>query len=348
MSRSPRSSDEARPDWARLHIWQITAVRDVFWGALVLALLAIGYQLSSIFTPVLIALALAYLFHPLITLCEDRWKMPRPLTISIILGLVLLVLAGLIAWLGPLAYAQTKSLVSNAPNYAQKARQMAEERGMDPVVFESAQKRFAELRDDFMANPSEYLAGKVTMLLSGTGTAFKVIAGLIGGTVYLVVSLCLIPVYFFFFAWQFGPLVRQFKQYLPASNRDRWLEVLGMMDEAVATYFRDRVVIGLIMSVLFSVGWGLCGVPSWLLLGVAAGMLSLIPFVSTAIWPIAVALAFFEHTGEGALMWGVIAPTVVFGVVQFLEAWVLTPRIHGKSMEMSVVTILIVMLVGSA
>ena len=159
---------------------------------------------------------------------------------------------------------------------------------------------------------------------------------------------CLIPVYFFFFAWQFGPLVRHFEQYLPTRSRERWLEIIGKMDETIATYFRDRVVIGLIMTVMFSVGWAFCGVPSWLLLGLAAGMLSLVPYASFVIWPVAVALAYFDYTGDNVMWVAILAPSLVYLVVQFIESWVLTPWIQGKSMEMSVVTILIVMFVGSA
>ena len=86
IDASKPQKPEERPAWSRLHIWQITAVRDVFWIGLAVFVLWLGNELSGIVTPVLVALAMAYLFHPLITLCEDRWNMRRPLTISIILA----------------------------------------------------------------------------------------------------------------------------------------------------------------------------------------------------------------------------------------------------------------------
>jgi len=48
--------------------------------------------------------------------------------------------------------------------------------------------------------------------------------------------------------------------------------------------------------------------------------------------------------GSAVLVW----PSVVYIVVQSIESWVLTPVIQGKSMEMSVVAVLIVMFVGGA
>ncbi|MEX0742380.1 MAG: AI-2E family transporter, partial [Phycisphaeraceae bacterium] len=41
-------------------------------------------------------------------------------------------------------------------------------------------------------------------------------------------------------------------------------------------------------------------------------------------------------------------PSFVYVVVQFLESWLLTPVIQGRSLDMSIVTILIVVFVGGA
>ena len=70
--------------WRQVHLWQITAVRDVGWIALAVGLLVLAYKLRAVFTPVLIGLFLAYLFHPLITWCERRYRMPRPLTSALV------------------------------------------------------------------------------------------------------------------------------------------------------------------------------------------------------------------------------------------------------------------------
>ena len=98
----PNSSGPQSPgDWTQRHLWHIRPVRDVVLIAFVLFLLWFGYYLRSIFTPVLIALFLAYLFNPLITYAERRARMPRPLTIAVLLLVLFLVGAGLIVRLGP-------------------------------------------------------------------------------------------------------------------------------------------------------------------------------------------------------------------------------------------------------
>ncbi|MDH3584172.1 MAG: AI-2E family transporter, partial [Phycisphaerae bacterium] len=120
-------------------------------------------------------------------------------------------------------------------------------------------------------------------------------------------------------------------------------------------FFRDRVLIALIMAGLFCIGWSplLADVPYFLMLGLAAGLLSIIPYASAVAWPTVVGLKYLAVTSgvdaAGFDMWAVVVwPSVVYIVVQAIEGWILTPFIQGKSMEMSVVTILIVVFVGGA
>src|SRR5512134_2018927 len=67
------------------HLWQITPIRDMMWLGGIMFCLWFGYHLRGVFTPVIIALLLAYLFNPLIRRAKDRWHIPRPVTISCIL-----------------------------------------------------------------------------------------------------------------------------------------------------------------------------------------------------------------------------------------------------------------------
>lgn len=54
-------------DWRRVHLWQIQPVRDVLLLLAVLAIIYLGYVLSPVTVPLLLALLLAYLFEPLVS-----------------------------------------------------------------------------------------------------------------------------------------------------------------------------------------------------------------------------------------------------------------------------------------
>ena len=333
------------------HLWQVNWVRDLLFIALIFFFIWFGYYLRGIFTPILIALFLAYLFHPIITAFETRWKVPRPVTITGLIGCIFIVVAGFGFWLGPIAWNETADQIDQLPAYLQSLADKAEERfNIDTAqLTETVNTKVEEFRADPAGSASQLLG----YAFAGTGKVASVIESLIGTTVYVAFMLILIPFYFFFFAWQFGPLTRSLDDYLPVKRKARIQEILGMMDRAVSAYFRDRVLIAVIMAVLFCTGWWFCGVPYALLLGIAAGVFSLIPYVGGVFWPLALLLMYLKvTTGEDApgfdwmtvLLW----PSLVFWVIQFLEGWVLTPWIQGKSMEMSAITILIVVFIGGA
>ena len=122
MSTQPQNSDSTdqstpsqdEPAFARLHVWQIQSVRDVMLVVTVLAILWLGYAMSAITVPLLVALALAYLFEPLIERLQRRFHCSRTISVAVILGFFL---TGVIVIVVPtvlLVVSQTGSFIANA------------------------------------------------------------------------------------------------------------------------------------------------------------------------------------------------------------------------------------------
>lgn len=80
-------------DWRRLHLWQIQPLRDALVFAAVIGIVYLGYHLSLVTIPILLAMLLAYLFEPLIKAMTRRDKVRRPFVAVCIIVLA----AGLIA-----------------------------------------------------------------------------------------------------------------------------------------------------------------------------------------------------------------------------------------------------------
>jgi predicted PurR-regulated permease PerM len=122
------------------------------------------------------------------------------------------------------------------------------------------------------------------------------------------------------------------------------------MDNAVAAFFRGRLIISLITAGLFSIGWSplLTNVPFWLVLGIGAGILNFIPFASVIAWLLALLAKSLElGFNNGFDLWSVIIwPSLAYGVVQFIDGWLLTPWIQGYRLNLSSMTIVIVVLMG--
>jgi predicted PurR-regulated permease PerM len=335
-----RENRKARMD---RHLWEITAVRDVFLLAVIAALIWFVVELRSVFLPVFIAIVFAYLVNPFVRLAETRFAAPRPLTVSIvILGLGLLTIgAGL--WLMPMLIDQSQSLLEKIPLYVRSVSQRFNLTGKGSFW------DVGNLLTRFQSDPLSMLHP----LLSGTGQAFGWIGHILGTTVDIALVILLVPIYFFFFAWHFESMSRFVVRLIPLTHRSYTLHVLGRMDTAVRGFFSERLLIAMITGVLYAIGWALAEVPYWFLLGVVTGLLSLVPYLSAVGWPLAVALKYADAvtTGQSATIdWMAIVlwPSVAYLVGQFIENWILTPWLQRHSTDMSAVTILLVVFIGGA
>lgn len=394
-------SSQQPANWTDKHVWQIQAVRDLLFIALVAFILIFGYYLQGVFLPVIISFGLAYLFNPLIRLAERRARMPRPLTVSLVLVMLTLVVMGFFAWFAPLLISQTIRLVNNIPTYVEKSPlpeyiqefwlQVVDASDPEPPSFienddpeaaqPSAEDREARaretlreisealgfdienLREEIIVRVQENagailqaLYAAMRAVVSGTGDVFGFVGGVVGNAVYWIVTLILMPIYFFFFAWKFDNLTAKLVPYLPASQKDRIIHIAGRMDAAVSGFVRGRLTISLILGTIFTVGWWIVGVPYWFLLGALAGLLNIVPFASGLIWPLAILLKYLDMVATGNAdhgdlwFWMAVAiwPTVVFQAGQFLDGWVLTPLIESRSSDLSAITIIIVLMCGGA
>jgi predicted PurR-regulated permease PerM len=310
------------------HIWQIRAVRDLLWlfGGVVLVWLL--YLLRAIVLPIFIGLLLAYLANPLLTLAKEKWRVPFAVSLILIFATVFLLVTGAGIWLGPLVKTQTVALVENVPEYLQRLS--------DRYGFQ-----LDDLAKQFKSPGTE----------NGSPPVVQMARSILGTTTEIILWIVLVPVYFSFFAWHFQTILRKGRRYFLVDRYPRVQKTLQRMDQAVGTFFRARVLIALMVGIVYSCGWWLADVPYWFLLGAVTGLFSVVPYLSIAGWCLALLLKYLNMTIQGpgfefmdVLFW----PSVVFGIGNFLEAWIFTPWIHGRTTRLNPVMILTIVLIGGS
>ncbi len=177
-------------------------------------------------------------------------------------------------------------------------------------------------------------------------------AVVIGGIVQIGFLAFLIPFYFFFFSVWFPDVVRFGRGLIPIANRKRTLELIDKMDAVVAGFVRGRIVVSLIMGIMLAVGWKIVGVPDSIVLGLVVGLFCAVPYLGAVGVPVAVGLLAFKQMGaiDGDVSWWwiILAPTIVYAVVQTIEGYLLIPMIAGKATNLDPVTILVVVLAGGS
>jgi predicted PurR-regulated permease PerM len=87
----------------------------------------------------------------------------------------------------------------------------------------------------------------------------------------------------------------------------------------------------------------LIGIKFGLVIGIASGLLNLLPYVGQgAGFAVAMIVAFVNFDGWGR----VLAVPLLFGAVQFLESTVITPKVVGNRVGLSPVWALMALIVG--
>ena len=373
MEPSPTSPSKMRT--SDRHLWQIRWVRDLLIIAVVFVVLDVGYHARAITVPALMGLALAYAFNPLITWVHRRARVPRPVTAGIILIILLGAITALLAYLGPLLVDQIARLFSKFDIYVASASQHIGH------WIEELQRRAQEMTGGVahtqpassLSDAFEVAATQATqpatqpmvttrpatlsfqwpqimgVLSKSLNLGISLVISTVGLMTYLLVAVVLVLFSFFMLSWQFEGVVQWFKQFIPASNRERTLDILTKMDRSVSGFIRGRLIQSLILGTVLTVGWAIAGVPFWLLLGIIAMALNLIPYAAVVTWPTAILLTWVDRIsgGQSFSIWLVVIwPTVVYVAAQSLDGWVIEPLVQGKATNLHPLSILLAVLIG--
>ena len=173
------------------------------------------------------------------------------------------------------------------------------------------------------------------------------------GSIELGLLVFLVPFYFFYFATSYPKVLRFGRELVPEDRRSRVFHLVREMDKAVAGFVRGRLVISAILGTIFAVGWFIVGVPYSLALGLLVGVFCAVPYLSAIGVPIAITLLAVEQfsipDSERMVWWGILVwPTLVYGIGQSLDDWVLTPFIQGKITNLNPVAIVVAVLAGGS
>ncbi len=308
------------------------AMRTLFFPPTVLFLFWFLGEARPITLPLSIAFLFAYLLDPLVDRFEGRLGRTRAVILLALPATALLIAVALL--LVPALLSELQHLVSKLP----ELRAPIEE------AQEWIQTRSAEMGVDLgWASLSEFLLPRLESVgQTAVDAGGQVWRGLKG--VFDLLSLVVItPVVTFYLLRDFDRMREGFLRAMPEGSRDRVTDFFCRVDRAVSAYLRGQLLVGLVQGVLYAIGLQILGFQYALLVGICAVFFNLIPFVgsvATAILALAVALL------SDATWTSVAQVGVLYGVLQTLDAAVLSPRIVGRSVDLHPVAVMIAILVG--
>jgi predicted PurR-regulated permease PerM len=190
----------------------------------------------------------------------------------------------------------------------------------------------------------------VARYLVGTGaSALEIGLRTASIVAYMLFATFLVLFFFYFFCTGYERVTTSFANMIPKWKRERTLSLLRQMDAVIAAFVRGRLIIMGILMVMFTIGFWLIGVPGPLVVGPITGILAVVPYLGLISIPAAMLLMWLQPVGpewQQTWWWILLAPVVLYFLIQTIEDYILTPQIQGKATDMDVPTILFAVLAG--
>ncbi len=343
---SEAEPSEPRP-WRRLGLsqglpgWAGPLITLAIGGLLLLGLYELYRGLGEILTVLLLAMLIAYLLDPLIDRFEARgWDRSVAIGTSMVVGLAGAVT--LLLLVVPYVVEESTGIGDRLDSYV--ADLGPKVRALEGWIEVRSGKR-VDLGLSALADRVPDLVKKIQpTALDPVGDVIKRLLGSTFGVIGALLRWSLLPLFTFFFLRDFDRIRLGALSLVPPRMRPSVEHHAREIDLRMAMFVRGQVLVCLALAVLYATGLAVfTHIDMAVLIGGAAGILFIIPYFGTILGIVAgttVALLQFGFTSEVLKVWA------VFGVVQFIEGALLTPKIVGDSVGLHPVVVMLALVVG--
>jgi predicted PurR-regulated permease PerM len=288
-----------------------------FWVLTLLVGILALWVLREILLPFVAGMALAYLLDPVANRLE-RLGINRLVASLVIIGAFLLVFVVLILVFVPLLTSQIGAFVEKLPSYVQRLQALA----MDPN-----REWLRKIVGDGVADAQ---VGDIVKQGAGWITTFLKSLWSGGQALISIFSLVVVtPVVAFYLLCDWNRMVATVDGWIPLHHRETVHALAREMDDAIAGFVRGQTAVCLILGSFYAVGLTVTGLNFGLLIGLVSGIITFIPYVGSmtglvVATGVAVAQFWPEYTP-------ILTVLGIFFVGQFLEGYVLSPKLVGES-----------------
>ena len=314
-------------------------------GVVVLGFAWIVQRLSAVLLPLAIAGIMAYLLDPVVDYLE-RKKLPRAWAIFCVFFLGLVLVVGAMATIIPGLVSEIRDLSDQIPAYSKKIV----ERYNDWVQNSEWLKKSpwaSRVKTAWASDLRETVQEWATKAAPAVSAWFLAQGGKIASWFGFLVGIAMVPVYLFYLLLEKSGIKKSWTDYLPI-HESKWKEevvfIIQSINDYLILFFRGQILVALCDGILLTAGFFAIGLNYALLLGVVAGLLSIVPFLGVVLSLVPALLLAVVQYGDWlhpALVLG------IFAIVQFLEGFVISPKIMGDRVGLHPLTIILAVMIGT-
>ncbi|OMH25884.1 AI-2E family transporter [Motiliproteus sp. MSK22-1] len=292
------------------------------------------YLLEPILFPFLTAMLLSYLWDPVVDRLEER-GLTRTVSVIIVFVLFSILLAVVLVLLLPMLGRQIDALGQRIPLLLEQ---------LDTVVIPwiqttlGADPRSVDLKVVREVLQSNWKQGTdlVTQILSKASHSGLLLAGWLA-------NMALIPVVTFYLLRDWDVMIAKIQALLPLSVEPRVSLFASECDEVLGAFIKGQLLVMLCLGGVYSIGLAAIGLDLALLVGMLAGLASIVPYMGFFVGIMAAGIAAFLQFHD-FLHLGLVG--LVFGIGQTLEGMVLTPLMVGDKIGLHPVAVIFAIMAG--
>ena len=310
-------------------------IKIIFWLLFFSLLYFFLYEISSILSPFIASMIIAYFLDPL-TLKLEKIGIRRTYVVSIIVGgFFLSVIVGLLK-IVPTLFDQIKEFILTIPQYQEYVSSNILPKleflfsKVNPKLGIEIKSRLTSFSSSFF----EYILLIIRNIFDSSMAVFNIIA-----------LILFTPILVFYLLRDWPSIIKNIENLVPLTQKKLIFEQLRQVDMVLSAYIRGQINVCLILSLFYVIALSLLGLNYFLLMGIISGFLIIIPYIGFMIGGSICALISLLQFSDMNYVY------ITFGIFllgYLLESYFLTPKIVGEKVGLHPVWIIFALMSGGA
>jgi predicted PurR-regulated permease PerM/uncharacterized glyoxalase superfamily protein PhnB len=300
------------------------------WAGVFIALWIVVQTFGSEIAPFVAGIAVGYLLNPVARRMERLGFSRLMASLTILLAFVGIVgLTGVT--LAPALAKQIALFSEKLPGFVETLQTLIAERGSQFMAQHGgpwlAQLGLGETftADQIQKSVGDLMSQGGAWALAGVKRLAVGGAALLGVLSFLIVT----PVVAFYILVDWEKMVETVDSWLPRDHRGELRQIATEIDHAFAGFVRGQLSVCVFLGLWYGIGLSLIGLDFALLIGTAGGVLSVVPYIgSLTALVFGLGVAVVQKWPDMHLFLMTLA---VIGSGQFLEGYVVSPKLVGES-----------------
>lgn len=307
----------------------------IFWLGLLAALFVVLALFRAVLLPFVLGGLIAYLLRPAVEALGRVGISRRHAAFVLVFVFAAGVVIAFMALL-PIVMREAAQFAREVPLYIQRLHDL-----IYPLIQDAlrmiGQNDPAALKADLMSNsaPAVNFAGNVAsgILIGGQNIAAAV----------YVITITPVAAYFMIKDWD--SMTAWIKGLIPPSKTEVVMKLWREIDRKIAGFIRGQLLVMFSLGAAYAIALSVAGLDYGFLIGIVAGLLSIIPMVGSVVGLLAGVLMAWFQTGEWSFV-ALIAGIFIAG--QLIEGNFLTPKIIGDRVGLHPLWVFFAIMAGAS